>query len=73
MGYALDYSRKYMDKKSSLKEIIDQVMKDIETHGLDILSEKISGHFAKFRPFELAFVMNRLRSFAVVQRKFKAE
>ncbi len=70
LGYALDYSRKYMDQRSSLKEIIDQVMKDIETHGLDILSEQISAHFAKFRPFELAFTMNRLRSFDVVQRKY---
>lgn len=68
IGYALDYARRYMDKKSSLKEIIDQIMKDIETHGLDILSEQISGHFAEFRPFELAFTFNRLRGFDVVQK-----
>ncbi len=70
IGYALDYARKKMDKKSSLKEIIDQVMDDIETHGLDILNDRISGHFAKFRPFELAFTLNRLRNFDVVQRNY---
>lgn len=69
LGYALDYARKYMDQKSSLREIIDQVKKDIDLHGLDVLSDQISGHFAEFRPFELAFTMNRLRGFDVIQRK----
>ena len=68
LGYALDYIRKYMDQKSSLKEIIDLVMKDIDTHGLDVLSDQISGHFAEFRPFELAFTLNRLRGLDVVQK-----
>ena len=68
LGYALDYVRKYMDKKSSLKEIIDSLMKDIDTHGLDILSDRVSGHFAEFRSFELAFTLNRLRGFDVIQR-----
>ncbi|MCK5201477.1 MAG: ABC-ATPase domain-containing protein, partial [Spirochaetales bacterium] len=69
LGYAMDYSRKYMDQKYSLKEIIDRVMEDIDIYGLDILSDKISGHFAEFRPFELAFALNRLRGFDVVQRE----
>ncbi len=69
LGYAMDYSRKYMDRKSSLKEIVNQVMKDIDAHGLDLLSDRISGHFAEFRPFELAFTLNRLRGFDVVQRE----
>jgi len=68
LGYALDYARKYMDQESSLKEVIDRVMKEIDTHGLDVLSDQISGHFAQFRPFELAFTLNRLRGFDVVQR-----
>lgn len=68
LGYALDYARKYMDQRSSIKEIIDQVMNDIDTNGLDVLSDRISGHFAEFRPFELAFTLNRLRGFDVIQR-----
>jgi len=68
LGYAMDYAGKYMDQKSSIKEIIDQVMKDIDTNGLDVLSDRISGYFAKFRSFELAFALNRLRGFDVVQR-----
>jgi len=42
-------------------------MTDIEKSGLDILSETVSGHFAQFRSFELAFAMNRMRSFRVDQ------
>lgn len=68
IGYALDYARKYMDTKTSLKEIITQVMNDIDEQGLDILSDRISGNFAWFRGFELAFTMNRLRGFDVIQR-----
>ncbi len=73
LGYALEYARKYMDKKSSLKEIMDRVMKEIDTHGLDVLSDQISGYFAEFRPFELAFTLNRLRGFDVVQREYQEE
>ncbi len=68
IGYALDYARKYMDEKTSLKEIVAQVMKDIEENGLDILSDKISGNFAWFRGLELAFAFNRLRGVDVIQR-----
>ena len=68
IGYALDYARKYMDKKTSLKEVITRVMNDIEEHGLDIVSDRISGNFAWFRGNELAFAFNRMRGFDVMQR-----
>ena len=42
-------------------------MKDIDERGLDVLSNKISGHFAWFRGLELAFTLNRLRDFDVIQ------
>lgn len=71
IGFALDYSRRYMDKKSSLNEIITRVMNDIEENGLDVLSNKISGNFAWFRPLELAFTFNRLRGFDVIQKSEK--
>ena len=34
----------------------------------DILSDRISGHHAQFRSFELAFALNRLRGFEVIQQ-----
>jgi len=69
LGYALAYSKKYMNDKTSLCEVIDRVLEDIEAHGLDIISDKISGHFAWFRGLELAFSLNRLRGFDVIQKK----
>ncbi len=69
IGYALDYAKKYMDQNLTLKEVVDRVVMDIETKGLDVLSAHISGHFAEFRAFELAFTMNRLRSFDVTQKE----
>ena len=67
IGFSMLYARKYMNGKRTLKQVIDLVMADIEENGLDILSEKISGHFAQFRSFELAFTLNRMRSFSVNQ------
>jgi predicted ABC-class ATPase len=69
LGFALEYARKYMDKKSTLKDIIIRVTADITKHGLDILSDKISGNFACFRALELAFTLNRLRGVDVVQKQ----
>ena len=67
IGFSMLYARKYMNGERTLKQAIDLVMADIEENGLDILSEKISGHFAQFRSFELAFALNRMRSFSVNQ------
>jgi predicted ABC-class ATPase len=67
IAYAMLYARKYMNEERTLRQVIDLVMQDIEENGLDILSEKISGHFAQFRAYELAFTLNRMRSFNVTQ------
>jgi predicted ABC-class ATPase len=67
IGYSMLYAKKYMDGTRTLKQVIDLVMADLRENGLDILSEKISGHFAQFRSFELAFALNRMRSFDVKQ------
>jgi predicted ABC-class ATPase len=69
IGQALVYLKKYIDGKTPLKEIIDLLMIDLEKEGLDIISDKISGHFAKFRGLELALAINRLRSLKTVQKK----
>ncbi|MBL7961854.1 ABC-ATPase domain-containing protein, partial [bacterium] len=58
LGYALVYSKKYMNTKSTLREVIDRVAKDIDEHGIDVISDRISGHFAEFRGLELAFTLN---------------
>jgi len=67
IGFAMEYARKYMDQKITLKEVVYKILKDIENQGLDVLSSQISGHFAEFRSFELAFAFNRLRGFDVEQ------
>ena len=67
IGFSMLYARKYMNGTRTLKQVIDLVMADLEENGLDILHEKISGHFAQFRSFELAFALNRMRSFSVNQ------
>lgn len=67
IGYTMLYAKKYMDGTRTLKQVIDLVMTDLKENGMDILSEKISGHFAQFRSFELAFALNRMRSFDVKQ------
>jgi len=37
----------------------------IEKDGLDILSNKANGQFARFRDLDLAFAINRLRGFKI--------
>ena len=67
---ALVYAGKYADGKRSLREIVEQVLRDIEEKGLDVLSPKISGGYAAFRKFELAAAINRLPTLKVrLERK----
>ena len=68
LGFALEYSKKYMDNKTPLREVVHRVIKDIDENGIDVISDKISGHFAWFRGLELAFTLNRLRGFDVIQQ-----
>jgi len=65
LAYALVYAKKYMDGRRTIRQVIDQVIRDIADNGIDLLSDRVSGHFAGFRGLELAFVLNRLRSFDV--------
>jgi len=68
IGQAILYLRKYIDGKNTLKEIIDLLMSEIDGKGLDVLSAKKSGHFARFRGIELAMAINRLRGVKMEQR-----
>jgi len=69
LGYAIEYAKKYMNNKATLREVVERVVTDIEENGLDVISDKISGHFAWFRDLELAFAINRLRGFDVIQKE----
>ena len=69
IGEAILYLRRYMDDRKTLKEIIDLLMSDLDRKGLDVLSKKKSGHFARFRRLELAMAINRLRGLKMEQRK----
>ena len=54
-----------MDGESTLREIVDRVITAIDENGLDVISEKLSGHLAQIRVFELAFALNRLRELKI--------
>jgi predicted ABC-class ATPase len=63
---AILYISKFADGKTSLKEIIHDLMRFIEKNGLDVLSGKATGNFAGFRGLELAFALNRLRELKII-------
>lgn len=65
IAFAMEYCKTKMDNKTSLRGAALQVITDIENSGLDVLSDRVSGHFAAFRMFELVFAFNRLRGFDV--------
>ncbi|NEQ64019.1 MAG: ABC-ATPase domain-containing protein [Symploca sp. SIO2D2] len=58
--------RQDINGKYTLPEILQQVMTDIETQGLDILTPFPQGDLVKFRRFELAAALNRLRTLKVL-------
>ena len=63
---AIIYAKQhYMNHQNSLPDILDKVMEDINSEGLDILSNFPQGDFVLFRRFELAAAINRLRSLKV--------
>ncbi|MEA5536186.1 ABC-ATPase domain-containing protein [Crocosphaera sp. XPORK-15E] len=63
---AIIYAKnKYMNRQNTLSEILDNVIIDVNSKSLDILSEFPQGDFVLFRRFELAAALNRLRSLKV--------
>jgi len=55
----------YFNGRRSLAEGLLKVAKDIETEGLDCLSDRLSGELVAFRPLELAAALNRLRTLQI--------
>ncbi len=54
-----------MDGKRSLSQILDLVEEEIDEKGLDILSPRHLGNFARPRMLEVGGAINRLRSLAI--------
>jgi predicted ABC-class ATPase len=64
---AMVYAKQqYVDSRRTLAEILDAVMVNIESQGLDILTPFPQGDLAMFRRFELAAAINRLRTLEVL-------
>jgi predicted ABC-class ATPase len=63
---ALIYLARLADGKRSLTDIVNKVTVEIETHGLDVVSRRLTGQFAAFRGMELAFAINRSRDLKIV-------
>jgi predicted ABC-class ATPase len=63
---AIVYAKQqYIDGRTTLPEILDQVMADIESEGLDILTNFPEGDLVLFRRLELAAALNRLRTLKI--------
>jgi predicted ABC-class ATPase len=63
---AIVYAKEqYINGRRTLPEILDRVMADIESQGLDILSNLPEGDLVVFRRFELAAALNRLRTLKI--------
>ncbi len=58
----------YIDGRSTLPEILNRVMADIESQGLDILTSLPEGDLVQFRRFEFAAALNRLRTLKLTFR-----
>jgi predicted ABC-class ATPase len=66
IGQALYYARQhYMNGRRTLPEILDAMMGDIDRSGLNILDRRPVGDLARFRRYELAAALNRLRTLRV--------
>lgn len=60
----LSYMGKYLDGKKTLREILAQILSDIDREGLDVISsfEGHPGDLARPRIYEIAGTINRMRN-----------
>ncbi len=67
IAYAIVYAKDhYLDRQTTIPEILDLVMRDLAEQGLDILTDFTQGDLALFRRFELAAALNRLRTLKII-------
>ncbi|MFP4196393.1 MAG: ABC-ATPase domain-containing protein [Methanomassiliicoccales archaeon] len=69
IGDAINHATRKMGDGVTLTDILDRVMEDVESEGLDVLSPRPVGDYARFRKQELAAAINRLRTLSVDQRE----
>jgi predicted ABC-class ATPase len=62
----LTIQQSYLGEARSLRAVIEQLMTKLGKDGLDLLSTYPQGDFARFRTFELAAALNRLRSLTIL-------
>ncbi|MBE9141976.1 ABC-ATPase domain-containing protein [Planktothrix mougeotii] len=63
---AMVYAKQnYINGEKTLPQILDAVMQDIATKGLDVITPFPQGDLAIFRRFELAAAINRIRTLEV--------
>lgn len=61
IGLAMEYAKQFMDGNRTLRQVMDRVQTDIESHGLDLLDRKRVGDIVEFQSVDLAAVINRFR------------
>ena len=63
---ALDHLRRcHLDGEATLSEVLDRVEAELDEQGLDAVQGRPAGDLARFRRFELAAALNRLRTLRV--------
>lgn len=65
IGDAIHYATRCMDGERTLRQVVEAVMANIGSRGLDILNRSPQGDYAMFRAFELAAAINRLRTLSI--------
>lgn len=65
---AMIYAKeKYCNDTRTLSEVLNQIMADLDSQGLDVFVNSPQGDLAAFRRFEFAAALNRLRTLRVRQ------
>jgi predicted ABC-class ATPase len=65
ISQAIYYATQYMNGKRSLRDVVTQVIADVERKGLDVLAPHKVGNLARFRAIDLAGAINRMRTLEV--------
>lgn len=68
IGRILYYARQhYMDEQRTIREVLDLVDRDLSTEGLECLTRDLRGDLARPRRYEIASLINRLKSLRITQ------
>jgi predicted ABC-class ATPase len=66
IGQALNLAREqFMNNRRTVAEVIEAVMAEIDKNGLDALDPRQNGDYVRFRPYEFAAALNRLRTLQI--------